>query len=67
MAGSGVLASRGQALVVVRAFGPRLFPQSQHFGNADGEPPKRWRICSGSAPMPLKRSSVTSSTSCTRV
>ncbi len=63
IAGSGVLARRGHVLVVARALSPSSFPSRSISAMPTGEPPKRWRICSGSAPMPLKRSSVTSTTS----
>jgi hypothetical protein len=63
IAGSGVLARRGHALFVARALSPSSFPSRSISAMPTGEPPKRWRICSGSAPMPLKRSSVTRTTS----
>ena len=59
MAGRGLLGRRDHAVLRAQALSPSADATRNISGMPTGEPPKRWRICSGSAPMPRKRSSVT--------
>ena len=62
MPGSGVLISRCQFDRYVRALSPNSLAQRSISGTPKLSP-KRWRICSGSAPMPWKRSNSTKAAS----
>ena len=57
--GKGVLTSRSQLVTRDRALRPSSLAQRSISGMPIGPAPKRWRICSGSAPRPWKRSSIT--------
>ncbi len=62
MAGSGVRPSRAPVVLQRRALRPNSHAQRSISGMPILAPPKRCRIWSGSAPMPLRRSSITRAT-----